>query len=806
MPENIAAKGGKQEGQLLQTLHDYAEEIGNLGTWTWNMETNKAVYSDNMFRLFGMEPGEVEPSFDTIPKFVHPDDRQRLLAGAGQLKENQQPILIGYRIIRKDNEVRYLTNKLKLVRNSNHERVIIGVTQDVTEAKLEEYASLSLKEQTVQQTNDKYQELISSIDEGFGVAEVILDDKSNGVDMRWLLLNPQFERLTGLSRELLLSGKTVREAAPNIEDKWYDKYGDVVRRNQPMRFEEYSPTFDKWYDVYVFPTDAPELKHVGILFQDITERKRREQQQEYLLKISDALGSVSSPVVIEEIVTNTAMNHFKADRCYYCEVDGDSAIIRRDAARAGLSPVVGTYPLNSFVTFKNVVDEGQPFIVDNVYTSGMVDEHLRTLCIPFQIISFIAVPVVKSGTVVGILCLVQSTPRDWMQSEIALAVETAQRTWAAVENANAERALRQNEQKYRTLFDSIDEGYCIIQMIYDDDGKAVDWLYLQVNRAFELNNGLHDAEGKTIVEMAPDIEGKWMEIYDKVAKTGEPLRFEESSDALNRIFSLYAFRIGEEHERKVAVIFTDITERKKTDEALRENEKQLRMLLRQRDEFIGVASHELKTPVTVMKAYAEIVQERLEKLGGTEDGKLLARLNKQIDRLTALINDLLDTTKISEGQLPLNPEPIDLNELLQERIEEIRRMASHKFNLKKRSLPGINADRERIGQVITNLLSNAIKYSPADATVTIISEANCNTVTVSICDEGYGIPEEALDRIFERFFRVSNNAMDTFPGMGLGLYITAQIIQKHNGSISVSSKQGEGSVFTFTLPINTDLT
>jgi PAS domain S-box-containing protein len=146
-----------------------------------------------------------------------------------------------------------------------------------------------------------------------------------------------------------------------------------------------------------------------------------------------------------------------------------------------------------------------------------------------------------------------------------------------------EAELQESEEKYRTLFNSMDEGYCIIQMLYDEAGRATDWRFLQTNRAFELNNGLHDAEGKTIKELAPDIEPKWMMIYDGVAQTGTPLRFEEDSVALDRCFSLYAFRIGQAEERKVAVIFTDITKRRQAEQQLRESEEHQMFLLKLSD-------------------------------------------------------------------------------------------------------------------------------------------------------------------------------------------------------------------------------
>lgn len=221
----------------------------------------------------------------------------------------------------------------------------------------------------------------------------------------------------------------------------------------------------------------------------------------------------------------------------------------------------------------------------------------------------------------------------------------------------------------------------------------------------------------------------------------------------------------------------------------------------QKDEFIGIASHELKTPVTSMKAYAEIVMERLMEVGNTEDSDLLLRLNVQIDRLTKLINDLLDTTRISEGKLQLTFEQVDINELLKERIDEIKYTTTQTLELKTQPLPSLYADRERIGQVITNLLANAIKYSPKEKTITITATYTPNEIQVSVSDQGYGIPEADQQKIFDRYFRVTANKMNTFPGMGLGLYISAQIIQRHGGTISVQSREGEGSTFSFTIPI-----
>lgn len=237
-----------------------------------------------------------------------------------------------------------------------------------------------------------------------------------------------------------------------------------------------------------------------------------------------------------------------------------------------------------------------------------------------------------------------------------------------------------------------------------------------------------------------------------------------------------------------------------TEQALRKNEAQLKELLRLKENFISIASHELKTPVTSMKVYAEIVEGQLEELGYTEEADLIKRLNKQIDKLTTLINHLLDSSQMAGGELALNLEKTDMIDLLREKISEIQLTTSHQIRLETPELPPVMIDRERISQVLSNLFTNAIKYSPKGSAITIHGKATMNGVEISIRDEGHGIAPEDQEKIFERFFRSASTNPENYPGMGLGLYITAQIIQRHQGQISVESEPGKGATFYFTIP------
>lgn len=228
---------------------------------------------------------------------------------------------------------------------------------------------------------------------------------------------------------------------------------------------------------------------------------------------------------------------------------------------------------------------------------------------------------------------------------------------------------------------------------------------------------------------------------------------------------------------------------------------ELKALQKQKEDFIGIASHELKTPVTSLRVYTEIMQEKFEAAGNGEYAAFMGKMNVQVDRLTDLIHDLLDTTRIADGQLPLKLEPFDLNVLINERVEEIQRLsARHRLQFYPDGTVLITADRERISQVLTNLLSNAVKYSPQGGNVLISTGSTPDGVTVTVADKGIGIPEQAKDHVFDRFYRVHSAQTQTYPGLGLGLYISSEIIRRHGGKIAVESREGEGATFHFSIP------
>ncbi|HUS01099.1 MAG TPA: PAS domain-containing sensor histidine kinase, partial [Chitinophagaceae bacterium] len=237
-------------------------------------------------------------------------------------------------------------------------------------------------------------------------------------------------------------------------------------------------------------------------------------------------------------------------------------------------------------------------------------------------------------------------------------------------------------------------------------------------------------------------------------------------------------------------VCTDIEEQKKAME--------------KKDEFISMASHELKTPVTSLKAFTQIMMMTFEGEGNSMAFSMLTKMDKQINKLTGLITDLLDASRANAGQLNFQNEDFDFNELVKEVVDEVQRTSTtHKIELDLAKTKIINGDRNRIAQVVMNLLSNAIKYSP-QADKIIITSKTKGKIKFYVQDFGIGIPLTQQPKLFTRFFRVSNDNTNTYPGLGLGLYISNEIIKRHSGTIEFKSEEGKGSTFCFSLPLKND--
>ncbi|MEN0053254.1 MAG: PAS domain S-box protein [Mucilaginibacter sp.] len=244
-------------------------------------------------------------------------------------------------------------------------------------------------------------------------------------------------------------------------------------------------------------------------------------------------------------------------------------------------------------------------------------------------------------------------------------------------------------------------------------------------------------------------------------------------------------------------IARDISEQKAAAEEIKQLYEQVKLLNDRKDEFIAVASHEMRTPLTTMQATLQL----LRRIAGDKEIRFIDSSLKQVQKLSSLINDLLDVTKIEAGKLPLNREIFDLKKLVAEAIELAGQSnPDYTFSLNGDiiELP-FYGDPHRLEQVLTNLLSNAVKYSPDDNRIEVTLSQTDETVMLTIHDHGMGIPPDKLPLIFTRFYR-AHGQLSKIAGLGIGLYICAEIISRHGGRIWAESEPGLGSTFFCTLP------
>ncbi len=245
--------------------------------------------------------------------------------------------------------------------------------------------------------------------------------------------------------------------------------------------------------------------------------------------------------------------------------------------------------------------------------------------------------------------------------------------------------------------------------------------------------------------------------------------------------------------KKFLTIVHDLTERKKVEkEALR--------LLKQKDEFFSVASHELKTPVTTIKGFAQLLAVEAEKLP-PKSFYFVEKINNQVDKLTRLINDLLDISRIETGKLKFRRRVFELRQLVEETVQDLKvGIPRHRLVVKLKEKFWVFGDVDRIAQVLTNLVNNAVKYSPQAKKIIISLAKEGKYAKVSVEDFGIGIDKKSEQRIFERFYQQKKAKSEAYPGLGLGLYISSSIIKAHQGKIGARRKINKGTIFYFNLP------
>ena len=507
---------------------------------------------------------------------------------------------------------------------------------------------------------------------------------------------------------------------------------------------------------------------------------------------------------------------------------------------------------------QKLIETGQPellsFVEKSVSASAQDNPQLSALAQELELQSYMGVPLIARGKTIGAITFSSTQPqRHYAEDDLAFAQEVARRIAQALDNVRLFQAAqeellerKQIEQNLRFLSEaskilasSLDyqttltnvaqlavphiADWCTVEMQSEQGIQQLAVAHVDPQKvawARELNRtsppdphgeyGLPNVLRTGISEFYPNItddlliaaarSDEELTLVRKIGFTSSmtvPLLVQGKTIGgvtfvtaeSGRHYSRADLSMAEELASRAALAIENARLYSEAQDAIR-----------LRDEFIATASHELRTPLTSLKMYTQVLHKQFVKQGEESLIRSLTKMNAQISKLTALIEDLLNVSKLEHGKLAFHLGSFDLNEAVKETVEQMQTSIRHSIEVEGGVAESVWGDKERVGQVLTNLLTNAVKYSPKADSVVVCIRDEQGMAVVSVQDFGIGIAQKHQQHLFDLFYRVNDPEEKTYPGLGIGLHIAHEIIKRHNGTISVVSEKGQGSLFQFTLP------
>lgn len=541
--------------------------------------------------------------------------------------------------------------------------------------------------------------------------------------------------------------------------------------------------------------DLTERKRVeAVLAEELADNKRLQEISTRLIPTDEAQN------LFEELLAAT-VGMSRADFGTLQLFDEDKNQLHLLAAHGIAEQLQSKYrvvTVGDLTSCATAMQERQRVIVENYATdpryagTKAAAEHLEA-----GITSATSTPLIsRAGRMVGMVTTHRRLAYTPDERQLRLLDIIARQAADLIERHQSEAALRTSEERYRTLFNSIDEGFCVIELYFDDAGRALDYGFVEINPVFTRQSGIVDPVGKRMREIAPKHEEHWFETYGKIALTGEPQRFVNRAESLNRWFDVYAFRFGEPQSRRVAVLFTDITERVQSEENLKQAD-------RRKNEFLAMLAHELRNPLAPIRTGLEVLRLSQGQAQTTE--RMLDLMDRQMQQMVRLVDDLLDISRITQGKVQIRKQPCQLQNVLDNAIEASRPFIGDsgvKLTINTPSEPvELDADPARLAQVFSNLLNNAAKYTDPGGQVWLAAEHSQQELVVKVRDTGTGIPANMLDAVFDAFTQVDNSLGRSHGGLGVGLSLVQSLVELHGGSVTAHSDgPGKGSEFVVRLP------
>ncbi|WP_445242757.1 PAS domain-containing protein [Microcoleus sp. S28C3] len=666
----------------------------------------------------------------------------------------------------------------------------------------------------LRQSEERYRTLFESIGDGFCIIEMLFDKDDRAIDYRFLEVNPSFEQQSGLVQAV---GKRMLELAPDHEKHWFEIYGRIAITGEPLQFENYAKALNRWFEVYACRTGEAQARKVAVVFKDISDRKRAEEMlrrnaefNAFRVSLADALRPLADPVEIQATASRVLGEYLGANRVAYFEVRGADYVVERDYVN-GAEPLAGGYSVDSFgPKLLAAYRSGRAVSASDVEADPNLSPDQRSAYAAIQIGAYIGIPLLKGGEFVAGLAVHASGSRTWTPDEVFLAEEVAERTWAAVERARAEAALRDSEELKQRILESSKDCIKVLtlnsEIVYINPGGLrlleIDDPTLVLNACWlDFWKGENYENAKSAIAAAKAGNTGQFQGYLPTHK-GTP----KSWDSI-----ITPVRNSAGEVTQLVAISRDITKQKQAEtqrERLLAQEQVAREAADRanqiKDEFLAVLSHELRSPLNPILGWSKLLQQG--QLDAAKTATALTTIERNARLQVQLIDDLLDISRILRGKLSLTVMPVDLSAVISEALETVRLAAEAKsIQINTKILPSVGiviGDAGRLQQVVWNLLSNAVKFTPHQGQVAITLTLDETHAQVQVTDTGKGIRSDFVPYVFEHFRQEDGATTRKFGGLGLGLAIVRQIVELHGGTVAVESPgEGQGAIFTVRIPL-----
>ncbi len=547
---------------------------------------------------------------------------------------------------------------------------------------------------------------------------------------------------------------------------------------------------------------------VGVImvFRDVTEKKKQDAANDFMTEASKLLSSSLDYETSLKSIAQSAVPQI-ADWCMIHLLDEKGVaqmvtITHTDSKKIRwVKKLQKDYPYNfdSRSGVQNVIHTAKPqfhpVITDFILKKGTRDSTHFKLLKKMELQSMMIVPIILQNKGVGAITFISAeSKKRYDEADLKMAEELAARASLAIENSHLYKSAQEERKRLQELVANVPGVVWESWGEPDEKNQRINFVsdYVETMLGYTVEEWLNTPNFWLTIVHPEDKEKAAAEAsrtytsgrigvnrFRWIAKDGRILWVETQS-----------FVFKDQHGKPLGMrgVTMNITERVEME--------------RRKDEFIGMASHELKTPVTSLKVYAQLMQKQLGNQVNLPMYSFVSKMNNQIDRLTKLINDLLNLSRIQAGKLKFHQESFDINILIKDTAENIQSAYnSHTIEIQGNIPNNVYADHDRIEQVVINLLTNAVRYSPQSKKIIVTLNSYVNEIKIGVQDFGIGIAKEYQNRIFDRFYQVSSSNSHPTSGLGIGLYITNEIVKRHSGRLWVESEVGKGSVFYFTLPV-----